>query len=152
MDQKQRDRLIFTLKLLIPLIIVIFLFIAGVSTGIITFELPDKNIVIEQIYTTIIVDFGDGKKYSRDMTINNSTVYDLLLEVQKNGDIILETSYSEQNKAYEIKSITYEEKRYVHGENGYWWLFYINDQFATDAADKIYVNNNDVIEWKYEKF
>ncbi|MDH7507390.1 MAG: DUF4430 domain-containing protein [Candidatus Thermoplasmatota archaeon] len=152
MNQKQKDRLIFALKLLIPLIIVVSLFIAGVSTGIITFELPIKNVNTEQINATIIIDFGDGEQYSKVMTISNSTIYDFLLEVSKTGDITVETFYSEQNKAYVIKSITYQEKNYIHGENGCWWLFYINDQFATDAADKIYVNNNDVIKWKYEKF
>jgi hypothetical protein len=144
--------LIFKLKLVIPLIIIISLFIGGVSTGVITFELPNKTTNDKQINATIIIDFGDGKTYSKDMKIYNLTVFDFLLEVQKIGDINLESSYNEQMGGFEIKSITYDGKKYTHGDNSYWWLFYINDQFASDSADKIFVSNNDVIKWKYEKF
>ena len=151
MDQK-KDSLIFALKLIIPLLIVISLFIGGVITGVITFEQPKKILNKETINATIIIDFGDGKTYSKDMIINNSTIFDFLLEVQKIGDITLETSYNEQMGGFEIKSITYQEKKYIHGEEGCWWFFYINDQFATAGADKIYMNNNDTIKWKYEKF
>jgi len=147
-----KEKILYTLKFTIPLTIVLILFLVGLSSGVITFELPDKINNNELINATIIIDFGDGKIYSKEMNINNSTVYDFLVEVQKIGDIYLETIYSEQIKSYQIKSITYQGKKYVHGENGYWWLFYINDEFANDAADKIYVNNDDVIKWKYEKF
>ena len=134
------------------MLIVIFLFIGGVSTGVITFELPEKNVDMKTINATIIIDFEEGKTYTKNMIIYNSTIFDFLLEIQKIGDIQLEIPYNEQIGGYEIKSITYQEKKYTHGEDGYWWLFYINDQFATAGADKIYVNNNDIIKWKYEKF
>ena len=151
MEQK-KGSLIFALKIIIPLLLVISLFIGGISTGIITFELPKNNIKAEPINATIIIDFGNGITYSKDMIINNLTVFNFLIEVQKIGAISVETYYNEQIGGYEIKSITYLEKKYTHGEDGYWWLFYINDQFATTGADKIYVNNNDSIKWKYEKF
>jgi len=150
--EQKKGSLIFALKIIIPLLLVISLFIGGISTGIITFEPPKNNIKAEPINATIIIDFGDGLTYSKDMTINNSTVFNFLIDVQKIGDISVETYYNEQIGGYEIKSITYLEKRYIHGQDGYWWLFYINDQFATTGADKIYVNNNDSIKWKYEKF
>jgi len=152
MENKNKERLIFTLKFLIPLLIVISLFIGGITAGIITFEKPNKIADNKQINATIIIDFRDGKIYSKDMIINNLTIFDFLLEVQKIGDIQVEKFYNEQIGGYEIKSISYQEKKYIHGEEGYWWLFYINDQFATTGADKIYVNNNDVIKWKHEKF
>lgn len=148
----KKDSIIFALKLIIPLLIVISLFIGGISTGIITFEPPKKILNKESINATIIIDFGDGITYSKYMAIYNSTIFDFLLEFQNIGDIQLETNFNEQINGFEIKSITYQEKKYVHGEDGYWWLFYINDQFATAGADKIYVNNNDIIKWKYEKF
>jgi len=151
-EQEKKGSLIFILKLLIPLLIVISLFICGITTGIITFEPPKKIVNEEPINATIIIDFGDGITYSKVMSIYNLTIFDFLLEVQKIGDITVDSSYSEQMGGFEIKSITYQEKKYIHGENGYWWLFYINDQFATAGADKIYVNNNDVIKWKHEKF
>ncbi len=151
MEQK-KGSLIFAFKIIIPLIVVLSLFIGGVSTGIISFELPKSDKKDESINASILIDFGDGKTYSKDMTINNSTIFNFLLEVQKIENISVETNYNEQVGGYEIKSITYQDIKYIHGVDGYWWLFYINDQFATAGADKIYVNNNDTIKWKYEKF
>jgi len=150
--EQKKGRLIFAFKIIVPLIVVLSLFIGGVSTGIISFELPKSDNKGEAINASILIDFGDGKTYSKDMTINNSTIFNFLLEVQKIENISLETNYNEQVGGYEIKSITYQDKKYIHGVDGYWWLFYINDQFATTGADKIYVNNNDSIKWKYEKF
>ena len=86
MENKNKERLIFTLKFLIPLLIVISLFIGGITAGIITFEKPNKIADNKQINATIIIDFGDGKIYSKDMIINNLTIFDFLLEVQKIGD------------------------------------------------------------------
>ena len=152
MDLKNKSNIIYLSKIIIPIIIVFILFIGGVSTGVITFETPNKQINTGEIKATIKIDFGDGKVYQKALNIHNSTVFNFLLEVNTIGDISVESSYSEQMGGYEIKSITYQEKKYVHGDGGHWWLFYINGQFASAGADKIYVNNNDLIEWKYEKF
>ncbi len=148
MNSKIRINLIYSFKIIIPLIIVIGLFLAGVSAGIITFESSNK--LTGEITATIEINFGDGTTYSNVFTVENSTVFDFLLETEKNGEIIVETN--EESGSYEIESITYKEIKYTHGENGYWWLFYVNEQFAIDSADKVYVNNGDLIEWKFENF
>jgi len=148
MKQKTKINLIYFSKIIIPIIIVISLFFGGVNAGIITFEAPKK--ITGKITARIEIDFGDGTTYSNIITVDNSTVYDFLLEVQNIGDIIVKTN--EQSGSYEIESITYKGKKYTHGENGHWWLFYVNGQFAQDSADKVYLNNNDLIEWKFENF
>jgi hypothetical protein len=148
MIQKKNSQLIYALKLIIPLIIIFGLFIGGVSTGIITFEKPKK--ITGEVTVSILIDFGDGEEYSNILTIENSTVFNLLLEIQKIGDIIVKTN--EEGGSYEIDTITYKGKKYEHGNNGNWWLFYVNSDFAQASADKTYVNDNDIIEWKYESF
>ena len=148
----KKEKMMFLLKILIPLIIVVALFLGGVNAGIITFETPNK-IVTGKITATISIDFGDGKNYSKVMTLDNSTVFGFLLELEKTGTISVEKTYNEQMGSYEINSITYQGITYEHGKDyKYWWLFYINEQFATEGADKIYVQNGDLIEWKYESF
>ena len=148
MNVKIKSKIIFFLKIFLPIAIIIGLFLGGISVGIITFEPP--NTITGEITATIFIDFGDGTNYTKIFILDNSTVFDFLLEVEKIGDIIVETN--EESGSYEIESITYNGKKYTHGEDGCWWLFYINKQFAQDSADKVYVNNNDLIEWKYEKF
>jgi hypothetical protein len=147
-----KEKRVYLIKIIIPIIIVIGLFLGGVNAGIITFESP-KKIVTGKITATITLDFGDGKNYSKVLTLDNSTVFGFLLELEKNGDIIVEKTYNEQMGSYEINSITYQGTTYVHGKDyRWWWLFYINGQFASDSADKIYVQNGDLIGWKYETF
>jgi len=152
MNQKTKGNLIYASKILIPLIIIIGLFLGGISAGIITFE-PPKVISYGEVTATLVIDFGDGTTYSNVLTVDNSTVFDFLLEADKKGDITVKTTYSEQMGGYEIESITYQGSEYVHGKDyRWWWLFYINGQFATDSADKVYVQNDDLIEWKFESF
>jgi hypothetical protein len=148
MNQQTKNNIIFSTKIILPIVIVIGLFLSGVNAGIITFQPP--RTITGEITATIVINFGDGMIYTNILNMDNSTVFDLLLEVDKIGDIIVETH--EESGSYEIESITYKGKKYTHGEDGYWWLFYVNEQFAQDSADKVYLNNNDLIEWKYEKF
>ena len=148
MNAKIKSKVIYCSKILLPIAIIVGLFLSGVGVGIITFEPPSS--ITGEITATIVIDFGDGTNYTKILVMDNSTVFDFLLEVEKIGDIIVETH--EESGSYEIESITYNGEKYTHGEDGYWWLFYINEQFAQDSADKVYVNNNDLIEWKFEKF
>ena len=150
MKMSPKEKSVYILKIFIPILIVIGLFLGGVNAGIITFESP-KKIVTGTITATMAIDFGDGKNYSKVITLDNSTVFGFLLVLEYYSDI--KVTYNEQMGSYEINSITYQGTTYVHGKDyRWWWLFYINGQFATDSADKIYVQNGDLIEWKYESF
>ncbi len=39
----------------------------------------------------------------------------------------------------------------IKGEQGRWWIYYVNGATGTIAADKYMVKPGDVIEWKYEE-
>ncbi len=149
MNKIKSINLIFALKILIPIIVIIVLFLGGINAGIITFE--KHKIITGEITTTITINFGDGTIYTDVFTLDNSTVFDFLLKVEQNGDIKIETTYWEQFGSYSVDSITYQEKKYETDSNSY-WAFYINGQLGMEGADKIYVENNDLIEWKFEKF
>ena len=62
MKMNTKEKSIYLLKIFIPILIVIGLFLGGVNAGIITFEAP-KKIVTGKITATIVIDFGDGKNY-----------------------------------------------------------------------------------------
>jgi hypothetical protein len=146
MNQETKNILIYTMKILIPIIIVVGLFLGGVSAGIITFEKP--IVKTGEVKATIIIDYNDGTIYSKTMTLDNSTVFDLLLELEKIGDISIENTYWESFGGYSVDSITYQGKKY-EGDFSHYWAFYINGVAAMEGADKIYVNNDDVIKWEF---
>lgn len=147
MIEKKNSMIIFSLKLLIPIIIVIVLFLGGINAGIITFE-KEKTITGE-ITATLKIDFGDGNIYSDTITLDNSTVYDFLLEVEKKGEISIETSYWESFDSHTVDSITYNGKKYESDMSSF-WAFYVNDIAGIEGADKVFLENNDIIEWKLE--
>ena len=149
MDTK--SKIFFALKILIPIIVVFALFLSGITAGLITFEKP-KDKITGKITATLTIDFNDGEKFSQVITVENSTVLDLLLETEKYANIIIEANYNEQYQSYSVDSITYNGKEYASGDDGHWWIFNINNEFAINSADKTYVENNDLIEWKFEKF
>ena len=151
MNPDTKSNIMYASKILIPIVIVIGLFLGGVSAGIITFESPDKIVITGEISASIVIDFRDGTTYSKVLTLNNSTVFDFLLEIEKIGDISIETTYWESFGGYSVDSIKHEGKKYEADISTYWAL-YINGQPAIEGADKIYVQNDDLIEWKFEKF
>jgi hypothetical protein len=150
MDQKTKGSIIYALKFLIPIIVVVGLFLGGVSAGIINFE-PPKIINTGEVTATIVIDFGDGTTYSDILTLDNSTGFDILLEVEKKGAISIETTFWEQFGGYSVDSITYQGTKYEANLN-YYWAFYVNGEASIEGADKVYVNNDDLIEWKFEEF
>ena len=146
MNQETKNNLIYTLKFLIPIILVVGLFLGGVSAGIITFEKP--IVKTGEVKAKIVIDYGDGTIYSKTMTFDNSTVFDSLLELEKIGDISIKTTYWESFEGYTIDSITYQGKKYESYDSHY-WAFSINGVAAMEGANKIYVNNDDVIKWEF---
>ena len=151
MNPKTNSNIIYALKILIPIIILIGLFLGGISAGIITFEPQNKIINTGKVTATIVIDFGDGTTYSDVLTLENSTGFSILLELEKQGIIGIETTYWESFGGYSVDSITYQGSEYEAGTSRY-WAFYVNGQPSMEGADKVYVNNDDLIEWKFEEF
>ena len=151
MEINTKNKILYSLKILIPIIVVITLFLSGISLGVITFEKP-KDKITGKITATLMIEFNDGKNFTQTIIVENSTVLDLLKESEKYGDITIEASYNDQYQSYSVDSIIYSGKEYKSGDGGYYWTFNINNEFAMNSADKIYVENNDLIEWKFEKF
>lgn len=150
MPLNKKQKIMIAMKILIPLAIVAVLFLCGVNAGVILFEPPEKSIE-EEITTKVIINFGENITYSKEITLKNATVYDVLLELEKFGDIKIKATYWEQFDSYLIDSIIYKGIEYNSDTNHY-WAYYINGEPAMEGANKVYVNNGDIIEWKYEKF
>lgn len=151
MNKDKRGNIIYLSKIIIPIIVVIGLFLGGVSAGIITFEPPNKKVNTGLITISIEVDFNDGTKYIGDMILENSTGFDILIELEKQDIITIETTYWESFDGYSVDSITYQGNKYEGDINNY-WAFYINGQASMKGADKVYLNNDDIVTWRFETF
>ncbi len=151
MDKKTKSNIIYASKFLIPIIVIISLFLGGVGAGIITFESPNKNVETGKINFTIIIDFSDRTKYEADLAFENITGFDILSKLEEQGIINIETTYWESFDGYVVDSITYQGEKYESDSN-HFWAFYVNSEPSMVGADKVYVNNNDLIEWRYDSF
>lgn len=151
MNTDTKNNIFYGLKILIPIVIVIGLFLGGVSAGIITFEAPNTNVNTGLITVTIEVDFSDGTTYSDELSLENITGYDLLLELEEQDILTIETTYWESFGGYSVDSITYQGKTY-EGDTSHYWAFYVNGDPSMEGADKVYVNDNDVVTWRYDTF
>jgi hypothetical protein len=151
MKKNTKKNIIYLSKILIPITIVIGLFLGGVVSGVITFEPPIKDTNKGLISVTIEVDFNDGTKYIKDLMLENSTGFDILIELENQDIISIETTYWESFDGYSIDSILYQGKKY-EGDLSHYWAFYINGQASMEGADKVYLNNNDKVTWKFETF
>ena len=134
-------------KLIIPIICVFLLFIGGINAGVITFEAPKKQLDGE-ITATIKIDFGDGNSFSKTVNLINATVYESLLDLE---EIEIKSTYWKQYDSYFVDSITYQGIKY-ESDSSHFWGFYINGNMAIQGADKTFVENEDLIEWRYETF
>ena len=130
-----RWKIIFVSKILMPALAVIILFIGGINAGIITFESPEKKLEGE-ITATLAIDFGNGNKYSTVITENN--------------EIEIESTYWESFDSIVVDCITYNSIRYASDSNHY-WAYYVNGEAGMQGADKQIIENNDLIEWKFEE-
>lgn len=127
------------------------LFLGGIGTGIITFE-PSQEIGSNgEVSTTVVIDFGDGTNYSTVLIVENATGFMVLLELEKQGIIDIETTYWESFGGYSVDSITYNDKIYA-GDMSHYWAFYVNGEASMKGADNVYVHEDDIIEWKFEGF
>jgi molybdopterin-binding protein len=149
METKLKNHIIYTMKFIIPMVIILGLFIGGISKGVITFKKPE--IATGTVKATIKIDFNDGTIYTKTITMVNSTAYDFLMKINKTDDILVKATYWEQYDSYFIDSITFKDKKYEGNINNYWAL-YLNSQPAMQGSNKIYVENEDIIEYRYEKF
>jgi hypothetical protein len=149
-NQKTKEITIYASKILIPIIIVVGLFLGGVSAGIISFD-PPKIIKYGEVTATLKIDFDDDIFYLKVINLDNASVFEFLLKAEKEGDIKIETTYWESMGSYTVDSISYKGVKYEGGPTSY-WAFYINNKLGEKGSDQIYVQDNDIIVWKIESF
>ncbi|OGL87708.1 hypothetical protein A3I42_01780 [Candidatus Uhrbacteria bacterium RIFCSPLOWO2_02_FULL_49_11] len=87
------------------------------------------------------------------ITNKEAKTYEYPLVYQSNStalDLFKWAGVPVEMKTYDFGSFV-ESISGVKGEQGRWWIYYLNGAAATMAADKYMVKPGDVVEWKYEE-
>ncbi|MEK7113169.1 MAG: DUF4430 domain-containing protein [Patescibacteria group bacterium] len=100
---------------------------------------------VPQSQTTLVIDYGDGKRESSSFVPRQGqTVFDALKEIAQQKGIVLDT------KQYDfgifVKAIGGYES-----SNEKAWIYFVNGASGTVAADQHQIKAGDLIEWKYTK-
>jgi len=104
--------------------------------------------------------FIHNNEINKSEDLNNINVY--LNVLNKNysliipeGATVLDTMNISKNNNFSFKGKEYpslgffvEEINGVKGENGKYWIYYINEQQAEVGVSKYIVKNGDIISWK----
>lgn len=96
---------------------------------------------------SLFIDDGGGEKI-KTFTAEfkqGMTAYDLLLQETVKTGLILQT------KAYDTGILVENIGGIKNGENGKYWIYYINGQASQVAPDKYQLKAGDKVEFKFEK-
>lgn len=95
---------------------------------------------------TLIIDFGEEKieRFDREIT-EGMTVFDLLKEETEKSGLVLKT------KSYDIGILIEAIGDKENGQDGKYWLYYINGEMPMVGADKKEIKAGDKLEFKFEK-
>jgi len=95
---------------------------------------------------TLSIDSGDGSIKTIQANLSeNSTVYDLL----KNSAQELGLPISAENFDTGVMIKTIGDKE--NGQDGKYWLYYVNGEMPMVSADKEELKSGDKVEFKFEK-
>ncbi len=104
------------------------------------------------VTATVVIDFGNGTILRfENLTMENATVYDFTLEAANQGGFSVNATHHEMGVFVDsIAGIEHGTYIGIGDEESRWWQYYVNGELGPVAADKLMVNNSDVIEWRFE--
>lgn len=157
MNKAENNPIKSVLFAVIPLIIVIAIFATAANIGILTNtnsinqQILDqtnyKENMVSKVTATVEIDFGNKTDTFSIESINN-TVYGFLLEAAKIGGYDVKATYYGSFDSLLIDSIA----NIQNGQDNKYWIYYINGESGSVAADKQIVEDDDLIKWSFEEF
>lgn len=101
---------------------------------------------VSEIALSIMLDYGGGNvKVFNATSTPNTTLFDVMRDVTASNDIAFEyKEYSGLGRLIERIGPR------ANGEEGKYWQYWVNNNFAQVGADSYPVQDGDVILWKFE--
>jgi len=82
----------------------------------------------------------------QNISTNNVSVTDFLFECANKNGFNVETEYWEGYDSFFIIEIN----NIKNGNDGKYWQYYVNGDYADMGCSKYYLDDNDIVEWRFE--
>lgn len=143
-------------KVLIGLIVVVVIVtgIVGLSKGFskktdgtnLKSSISDTTTESVEQPVKVIIDYGDLQKTETELPAKDvTTAFSALEEATKVENIEVTTT------KYDFGMMVNSIGAYKGGEDGKYWLYYVNSKVPEVGADQYSIKAGDVVEWKFEK-
>jgi hypothetical protein len=130
---------------------VAFVIVAAGAMSILWMSGDDGDYVLDEpIAVTVTIDYGDGTVETYEVLTVNATVYGALLDAAKPnvGDFsVISTYYSEWDSIF-VETIGDR----TNGDDGRFWIFYVNGEYAHKGASRTRLGDGDEISWRFESY
>ena len=105
--------------------------------------IPEESVKEKAI---LIIDNGEGNPETFDVDFNQGdTAFDLLKNKAEQSELNLKT------KTYDIGVMVEAIGDKENGQDGKYWLYYVNKEMPMVSADKKEIKPGDLVEFKFEK-
>ena len=111
-------------------------------------DVKKENAVTESVKSEIVLIIDNGDKTKNVVSIEfkeNMTAFDLLKAGAEKLSLPLKT------KQYDMGVFIEAIGKIENGQNGKYWLYYVNGKTPMVAADKTIIKITDKVEYKFEK-
>ena len=107
-------------------------------------KIPQENIKREIV--SLVIDDGEGTPKNFEVEFNEViTAFDLLKEGIEKSDLFLKT------KTYDMGILIEAIGNKENGQDGKYWLYYVNGEMPMVSADKEEIKPGDKVEFRFEK-
>lgn len=94
----------------------------------------------------IVIDYGDLQKTETSLEVKDGmTAFSILEEATKKDGIEVAST------KYDFGVMVNSVGAYKGGDDGKYWMYYVNSKVPDVGADQYKVKAGDVVEWKFEK-
>lgn len=94
----------------------------------------------------VVVDYGDTQKTETELSVKSEmTAFSALEQAAKTAGVEVATTQ------YDFGVMVNSVGAYKGGDDGKYWMYYVNSKVPEKGADQYKVGAGDIVEWKFEK-
>ena len=109
-------------------------------------EEKSNDILVEEKLVTLIINDGEKEPKTFEVKfVEGETAFDLLKKKTEELNVVLKT------KTYDVGIMIEAIGDKENGQDGKYWLYYINDEMPMISADKMIIESGDKVEFNFKE-
>lgn len=140
----KNTKIFLRVSLIIIAVLILAIFLQYKTSWKVTSE-AIENTQIQKIEVLISIEENEISNLKAIKIDSGKTAFDALLKFTEENNIIIET------KEYEVGIFIESIGGVKNGQDGKYWMYYINGKLASVSADKQKISDGDKIVFKFEK-